>query len=87
MVLKELFYYDKESGDFSDNDRYEPEYDDSAVNLDDTRKTRLTLQQINRVRKASELHDKEKKNEVEFVRQMYGMKQIAAMTGEGGGGL
>lgn len=85
MVLKELFYYDKESGDFADNNRYEPEYDDSVVNLDDTRKTKLTLQQINRVRKASELHDKEKKNEVEFVRQMYGMAAIAAAQGEGGG--
>ena len=58
---------------------------DSVVNLDDTRKTKLTLQQINRVRKASELHDKEKKNEVEFVRQMYGMAAIAAAQGEGGG--
>ena len=87
MVLKELFYYDKETGDFQDNNRYEPEYDNSVVNLDDTRKTKLTLQQINRVRKASELHDKEKKNEVEFVRQMYGMAAIAAAQNAGGGGL
>jgi len=85
MVLKELFYYDKETQDFHDDDRYEPEYDDSVVNLDDTRKTRLTLQQINRARKASELHDREKANEVEFVRQMYGMAALAAAAGEGGG--
>jgi len=85
MVLKELFYYDKETQDFHDDDRYEPEYDDSVVNLDDTRKTRLTLQQINRARKASELHDREKANEVEFVRQMYGMAVLAAAAGEGGG--
>ena len=84
MILREIFYYDKESMNFHDEDRYEPEHDSSMVNLDDTRKTRLTLQQINRVRKASELHDREKQNEVEFVRQMYGMAAIAAASGEGG---
>ena len=84
MILREIFYYDKESGNFNDDDRFQPQYDDSVVNLDDTRKTRLTLQQINRVRKAAELHDREKQNELEFVRQMYGMAAIAAASGEGG---
>ena len=36
------------------------------------------------VRKASELHDREKQNEIEFIRTMYGMAAIAAQTGEGG---
>jgi len=63
------------------DDRYEPQYDDSVVDLDDTRKTRLTLRQINRARKASELHDKEKANEIEFVRQMYGIAAQAAAAG------
>lgn len=84
MILREIFYYDKESGNFSDEDRFQPQYDDSVVNLDDTRKTRLTLQQINRVRKAAELHDREKQNELEFVRQMYGMAAIAKSQGDGG---
>lgn len=85
MILKEIFYYEKESDmNFHDDDQYEPEYDDSIVDLDDTRKTRLTLKQINRARKASELHDREKANEIEFVRQMYGMAAIAAAQGEGG---
>lgn len=73
MILRELFYYDKETMQPTEDDRYEPQYDKSVVNLDDTRKTRLTLKQINRARKASELHDKEKANEIEFIRQMYGM--------------
>lgn len=85
MILKEIFYYEKESDmNFHDDDQYEPEYDDSIVDLDDTRKTRLTLRQINRARKASELHDREKANEIEFVRQMYGIQALAAQSGEGG---
>jgi len=70
MILRELFYYDKETMEPNEDDRYEPQYDKSVVDLDDTRKTRLTLKQINRARKAAELHDKEKANEIEFVRQM-----------------
>tara|TARA_B100000424_G_C22899858_1_gene478587 strand:- start:1096 stop:1308 length:213 start_codon:yes stop_codon:yes gene_type:complete len=66
--------------DNTEDYRYEPEYDQSIVDLDDTRKTRLTLQQINRARKASELHDKEKVNELEFVRKMYGIAAQAQST-------
>jgi hypothetical protein len=47
--------------------------------MNDTRKTRLTLSQINRARKASELHTTEKAGELEFIRQMYG---IAAQVPE-----
>ena len=83
MILRELFYYDKETVEFRNDDRYEPEHDDSPLGYDDTRKTRLTLKQINRIRKASDLHNKEKKKELEFVRQMYGL----AANAEAGGGL
>ena len=83
MILRELFYYDKETMEPAEDDRYEPQYDKSVVDLDDTRKTRLTLKQINRARKAAELHDREKANEIEFVRQMYGMAAQAAAAGEG----
>jgi hypothetical protein len=81
MILRELFYLNKETMEMETDDRYEPQYDDSVVDLDDTRKTRLTLRQINRARKASELHDKEKANEIEFVRQMYGIAAQAAAAG------
>ena len=73
MQLRELFYYDKETIEPIEDDRYDPKYDKSIVDLDDTRKTRLTLRQINRARKASELHTQEKTKELDFVRQMYGI--------------
>lgn len=65
----------------TENDQYEPQYDQSIVNSDDTRKTRLTLRQINRARKASEVHTKEQANELDFVRQMYGLAAQAAAAG------
>lgn len=81
MILREIFSYAGVDDDNTEDYRYEPEYDQSVVDLDDTRKTRLTLQQINRARKASELHDKEKTNEIEFVRKMYGIAAQAPPTG------
>ena len=81
MILRELFYFDKETIEPVDDNRYEPQYDDSIVNFDDTRKTRLTLRQINRARKASELHTNEKADELNFVRQMYGIAAQAAAAG------
>jgi hypothetical protein len=73
MILRELFYFDKETIEPIEDNRYEPDYDDSPVEFSDTRKTRLTLSQINRARKASELHKKEQIKDLEFVRQMYGI--------------
>ena len=81
MILRELFYYDKETIEPVEDNRYDPQYDDSIVDLDDTRKTRLTLRQINRARKASELHTEEKAKELDFVRQMYGIAAQAAAAG------
>lgn len=82
MILRELFYYDKETMEPTENDQYEPQYDQSIVDSDDTRKTRLTLRQINRARKAAEVHTKEQANELDFVRQMYGIAaQQAAAAG------
>ena len=73
MILRELFYYDKETLDTVEDDSYDPEYDQSIVDSSDTRKTRLTLRQINRARKAAEVHTKEQVKELDFVRQMYGL--------------
>jgi hypothetical protein len=81
MILRELFYYDKETVEPVEDNRYEPQYDDSIMDLDDTRKTRLSLRQINRARKASELHTNEKNEELDFVRQMYGIAAQAAAAG------
>ena len=81
MILRELFYYDKETLEPTEDQSYDPQYDDSVVKASDNRKTRLTLRQINRARKAAEVHTKEKANEVEFVRQMNG---IASQGADGG---
>jgi hypothetical protein len=81
MILRELFYYDKETLEPIEDDRYEERDDQSPLEYNDTRKTRLTLRQINKVRKASELHTKEQAKELDFVRQMYG---IAANAEAGG---
>ena len=81
MILRELFYHDPETVEPVEDKRYEPEYDDSPLEKKDTRKTRLTLSQINRIRKASELHTEEKRKEQEFVKQMYGL----AANAEAGG--
>lgn len=81
MILRELFYFDKETLEPVNNDRYEPEYDESPVDFDDTRKTRLTLSQINRIRKAAELHSKDKTKELDFIKQMYGIAANAAASG------
>jgi hypothetical protein len=81
MILRELFYFDKETVDSVEDKSYEPEYDHSPMKRKDTRKTRLKLSQINRIRKAAELHAEEKNKDLDAIRQMYG---IAANAEDGG---
>ena len=81
MILRELFYYDKETLEPTEDMAYDPQYDDSIVKSSDTRKTRLTLRQINRARKASDVHTIEQTKELEFVRQMYGLAAQQAAAG------
>ena len=73
MILRELYYFDKETEMPTVDKAYRPSDDESVTKKTDTRKTKLTLGQINRARKASELHTEEKEKELEFVRQMYGI--------------
>lgn len=81
MILRELFYHDPETVEFVDDKRYEADYDESPVEKSDTRKTRLTLSQLNRIRKASELHTEEKREEQHFIKQMYGIAANAEASG------
>lgn len=81
MILRELFYFDRETVEPVNDKAYDPSADESIVNYDDTRKTRLTLRQINKARLASELHTEEKQKELEFVRQMYGLAANAEAAG------
>jgi hypothetical protein len=73
MILRELFYFDRNTVEPVEDNRYEADYDDTPVKKSDTRKSRLTLAQINRIRKSSELHTEEKVKELQFVKQMYGI--------------
>ena len=64
MKLVEFFTYGPEGA--------KPENDISVLDKDDTRKTRLTLKDINSMRLASEEHDAQQKEEAVFVQKMYG---------------
>ncbi len=72
MILRELFYFDKISTESGEQKEYDPGADQSIMGIGDTRKTRLTLKQINKARKAGEFHKDEQQKELTFVRDMYG---------------
>lgn len=71
MILRELFYADKDMKAVSNDLRYSAGHDDSPLKRKDTRKTRLTLRQINELRKASESHILEQEKELELIQSMY----------------
>ncbi len=72
MLLREFFYFNDNTNDFAVDRRYENANDKSVLKRGDTRKTRLTLRQINQLRMQSEAHEYERESELEFVKQMYG---------------
>lgn len=71
MILRELFYIDPDTRHVANDLRYEPTRDSSSIKRSDTRKTRLTLRQLNELRKSSEAHILEQENELEFIHSMY----------------
>jgi hypothetical protein len=46
--------------------------DNSQLSISDTRKTRLTLRQIQQLRRMNDVRDIEKKNEVDRLKKIYG---------------
>lgn len=71
MFLREFIYFDKKNPEMIDDSRYLSDNDTSILNLDDTRKTRLTLKMLSELRKAGEAREKEYKEEMGLVRKMY----------------
>lgn len=71
MILRELFYIDPDTRRTSNDLRYEADRDQTTMHRNDTRKTRLTLRQLNSLRKANESHILEQEKELEFIRDMY----------------
>lgn len=72
MLLNEFFYFNNENNDFAKDRRYSNANDKSVLDRNDTRKTRLTLRQINQIRMQTEAHEFEKESELSFIQQMYG---------------
>ena len=85
MILRELYYFDRTTTEKSDDDSYSAEYDQTPVDATDTRKTRLTLRQINRIRKASDFHNTETTKELESIKLMY--SNASAMVAGAPGGI
>jgi hypothetical protein len=71
MILRELFYIDSDTRKVANDLRYSPSRDVTSVKRGDTRKTRLTLRQLNELRKSSEAHILEQENELDFIHSMY----------------
>ena len=71
MILRELFYIDPETRQVASELRYTSKNDQTTIHRTDTRKTRLSLGQINELRKASEAHILEQESELEFIHSMY----------------
>jgi|14BtaG_2_1085337.scaffolds.fasta_scaffold02845_6 hypothetical protein len=76
MILLELFGQNEEK---DDDGRYDPESDQTIIKKSDTRKTRLTLTQINKLRKISELRAAEKIQDAEKYQKQYGATPEPAM--------
>lgn len=70
MKLFEFMRYGDEG--FEQDKAYNPDNDISILDQNDTRKTRLSLNDINEMRLASEDHDEQQKEEAIFVQKMYG---------------
>ena len=74
MKLLEFFTYGEDG--FEQDKTYDSENDISVLDKDDTRKTRLSLKDINSMRLASEDHDAQQKEEAKFVQKMYGQSAV-----------
>ena len=63
------------------DERYQAKDDESIITFNDLRKTKLTLEQINQIRKEQENKSKKYNTELETVQKMYAApKEEAAPT-------
>jgi hypothetical protein len=63
--------------------RYDAANDNSQLKMSDTRKTRLTLEQINKLRLMNDQRKIEMKQKLENIQKQYGMGTAAAAGGAG----
>lgn len=78
MKLLEFFSFSPETNTNIEDNRYDATKDTAVVKKRDSRKIRLTLKQINTLRKQSEMHEAEERAETEFIQQMYGQPPAEA---------
>ena len=71
MILQEVFEKD-ETG------YYDPEDDNSQLKMSDLRKTRLTLLQLNKLRKMDDVRAYEQAEKIKYVQAQYAPKVEAA---------
>lgn len=71
MILRELFYFNRDTAEPQQDDRFMTYRDTDVLDSTDTRKTRLSLGQINELRRASDQHIKETQAEMDFIARMY----------------
>ncbi len=71
MLLREFVYFNEVDADQQQNKRYDPKDDTSILSIKDTRKTRLSLKMINRLRQAGEAREQETMEDLALVRTMY----------------
>lgn len=80
MKLLEFFYFNDQQNEYVDDKRYDNSRDKEVLDQEDTRKVKLTLKQINQLRKQSEAHQFEQAAELQFIQQMYGSPPAAETT-------
>lgn len=71
MLLREFIYFNDDDADQQQDKRYNPDNDKSILNVNDTRKIRLTLKMLNQLRLAGEAREKETLEDLELIRNMY----------------
>ena len=78
MLLNEFIYFNKDykkdddlDADMHEDKRYNPEDDKDVIKLSDTRKTRLSMKQINQMRKNYEAHMSELASESTLIQAQY----------------
>ncbi len=81
MILRELYYFNKETMEPEEDETFDSSEDKSVIKVDDERKSRLTLKDINRARRASDSHRDQKAKDLNYIRQMYGLAAQATAGG------
>lgn len=71
MLLNEFIYFNNDTPDMTEKDRYDPTHDTSVIRNMDSRIGRLTLKMLNNLRKAGDAREKEQRIELDLVKKMY----------------